>query len=161
MHILPSAQKRGNTHFEAIIHGRSTIEPAIGHMKIAGCLDCNSLQRAPRNAIYAVMCDAGHSLRLIPTKLQLLAARFALAFTCAVGGVPSASGLHQLMTSPDELRGGSAAVMGSKQGYRRQSQLSRQHDAVDDGIDPEHRFAAAADQHLRRLLGANSATGEP
>lgn len=61
-----------------MIHRRSAIEPAIGHMKMDGRLGRNPLKGALGDALHAVMCGAGHNLRLILAKLRLLAARFAL-----------------------------------------------------------------------------------
>ncbi|MNK77833.1 hypothetical protein D3C87_974480 [compost metagenome] len=77
--ILRSGQKRGITRtLKAMIRRRSAIEPAIGHMKMDGRLGRNPLKGALGDALHAVMCGAGHNLRLILAKLRLLAARFAL-----------------------------------------------------------------------------------
>lgn len=77
--ILRSGQKRGITRtLKAMIHRRSAIEPAIGHMKMDGRLGRNPLKGSLGDALHAVMCGAGHNLRLILAKLRLLAARFAL-----------------------------------------------------------------------------------
>ena len=77
--ILRSGQKRGITRtLKAMIHRRSAIEPTIGHMKMDGRLGRNPLKGALGDALHAVMCGAGHNLRLILAKLRLLAARFAL-----------------------------------------------------------------------------------
>lgn len=74
--ILRSGQRRGITRaLKAMIHWRSAIEPAIEHMKMDGRLGRNPLKGALGDA---VMCGAGHNLRLILAKLRLLAARFAL-----------------------------------------------------------------------------------
>ena len=78
--ILRSGQKRGITRtLKAMIHRRSAIEPAIGHMKMDGRLGRNPLKGALGDALHAVMCGAGHNLRLILAKLRLLCARFGLA----------------------------------------------------------------------------------
>jgi IS5 family transposase len=55
----------------AIIRRRSAIEPAIGHMKADGKLGRNWLKSARGDAIYAVLCGAGHNLRMILRKLRL------------------------------------------------------------------------------------------
>ncbi|MDW9249341.1 putative transposase [Burkholderia cepacia] len=55
-----------------MIRRRSAIEPAIGHMKADGKLDRNWLKGALGDAIHAVLCGAGHNLRMIPRKLRLL-----------------------------------------------------------------------------------------
>lgn len=75
--ILRSGQKRGITRsLKAMIHRRSAIESAIGHMKMDGRLGRNPLKGALGDALHAVMCGAGHNLRLILATLRLLAARF-------------------------------------------------------------------------------------
>ncbi|KHK49128.1 hypothetical protein PI87_27115 [Ralstonia sp. A12] len=55
-----------------MIRRRSAIEPVIGHMKADGKLDRNSLKGAVGDAIHAVLCEAGHNLRMILRKLRLL-----------------------------------------------------------------------------------------
>jgi len=74
--ILMSGQKRGITQrLKAMIKRRSAIEPTIGHMKMDGRLDRNPLKGALGDAIHAVMCGAGHNLRLILAALRLYCAR--------------------------------------------------------------------------------------
>lgn len=71
--ILRSGQRRGITRtLKAMIHRRSAIEPTIGHMKTEGRLGRNPLKGALGDALHAVMCGAGHNLRLILAKLRLL-----------------------------------------------------------------------------------------
>jgi IS5 family transposase len=55
----------------AMIRRRSAIEPAIGHMKTDGKLNRNWLKGAMGDAIHAVLCGAGHNLRMILRKLRL------------------------------------------------------------------------------------------
>jgi IS5 family transposase len=55
---------------------RSSIEPAIGHMKMDGRLTRNPLKGAIGDARHAVLCGAGHKLRLILRKLRLFCSRF-------------------------------------------------------------------------------------
>jgi len=63
--------RRGITRgLHAMIRRRSTIEPAIGHMKTDGKLDRNWLKGAMGDAIHAVLCGAGHNLRMILRKLR-------------------------------------------------------------------------------------------
>lgn len=64
-----------------MIHRRSAIEPTIGHMKIDGRLGSNPLKGALGDALHAVMCGAGHNLRLILAKLRLLCACWNIALT--------------------------------------------------------------------------------
>jgi IS5 family transposase len=67
--------RRGITRgLRAMIKRRSAIEPAIGHMKTDGKLDRNWLKGALGDAMHAVLCGAGHNLRMILRKLRLLCA---------------------------------------------------------------------------------------
>lgn len=54
-----------------MIYGISWNEPAIGHMKAEGKLDRNWLKDALGDAIHAVLCGAGHNLRMILRELRL------------------------------------------------------------------------------------------
>jgi IS5 family transposase len=58
-----------------MIHRRSAIEPTIGHMKSDGKLDRNWLNGALGDALNAVLCGAGHNLRLIINKLRACSAK--------------------------------------------------------------------------------------
>ncbi len=73
-----------------MIRRRSAIEPAIGHMKTDGKLDRNWLKGALGDAMHAVLCGAGHNVRMILRKLRLLCAflRAALFNCCIVADVP-------------------------------------------------------------------------
>ena len=74
--ILRSGQKRGITRsLKAMIKRRSAIEPTIGHMKMDGRLDRNPLKGALGDALHAVLCGAGHNIRLLLKKLRLLCAQ--------------------------------------------------------------------------------------
>ena len=78
--ILRSGQKRGVTRaLKAMIKRRSAIEPTIGHMKTDGKLDRNWLKGALGDALHAVLCGAGHNIRLLLRRLQRRLRRF-----CAV-----------------------------------------------------------------------------
>jgi IS5 family transposase len=67
--------RRGITRgLRAMIRRRSAIEPAIGHMKTDGKLDRNWLKGALGDAMHAVLCGAGHNLRMILRKLRLFCA---------------------------------------------------------------------------------------
>ena len=71
--ILRSGQRRGVTRgLKAMIKRRSAIEPTIGHMKTEGRLDRNPLKGALGDALHAVLCGAGHNIRLLMKKLRLL-----------------------------------------------------------------------------------------
>ena len=56
------------------IHRRRMVEPMIGHMKSEGRLGRNWLQGAEGDAIHAVLCGAGHDLRMILRALRLFLA---------------------------------------------------------------------------------------
>jgi IS5 family transposase len=69
--IWKSGQRRGVTRgLKAMIKRRSAIEPTIGHMKNDGKLGRNWLKGALGDAMHAVLCGAGHNIRLIINKLK-------------------------------------------------------------------------------------------
>jgi transposase, IS5 family len=73
--ILRSGQRRGITRtLKKMIKRRSAIEPTIGHMKTDGRLDRNPLKGTLGDALHAVLCGAGHNIRLLLKKLMLLCA---------------------------------------------------------------------------------------
>ncbi|MEY4755368.1 MAG: hypothetical protein RJA34_266, partial [Pseudomonadota bacterium] len=77
--ILRSGQRRGVTQaMKAMIKRRSAIEPAIGHMKMDGRLGRNPLKGAIGDALHAVLCGAGHNIRMLLKKLRLLCAQCGL-----------------------------------------------------------------------------------
>jgi IS5 family transposase len=77
--ILRSGQRRGVTRtLRAMIKRRSAIEPTIGHMKMDGRLGRNPLKGALGDALHAVLCGAGHNIRLLLRKLRLFCARLGL-----------------------------------------------------------------------------------
>jgi hypothetical protein len=55
---------------KAMIKRRSAIEPTIGHMKSDGRLDRNPLKGALGDALHAVLCGAGHNIRLLLSLLR-------------------------------------------------------------------------------------------
>jgi IS5 family transposase len=76
--IYHTGMRKGiSRSLRAIIRRRSAIEPAIGHMKSDGKLGRNWLKGALGDAIHAVLCGAGHNLRMILRKLRLF---YALIF---------------------------------------------------------------------------------
>jgi IS5 family transposase len=60
---LPPALKK-------LLKRRQAIEPTIGHMKTDGLLARNWLKGSEGDAIHAVLCGAGHNLRLILAHLR-------------------------------------------------------------------------------------------
>lgn len=94
--ILMSGQKRGITRsLKAMIKRRSAIEPAIGHMKMDGRLGRNPLKGALGDALHAVMCGAGHNLRLILAALRLLCARIGLSMQALISALLAAPVDHR------------------------------------------------------------------
>jgi IS5 family transposase len=68
--ILRSGQRRGIIQtMKAMLKRRSAIKPTIGHMKTHGRLDRNPLKGALGDALHAVLCGAGHNIRLMLKKL--------------------------------------------------------------------------------------------
>ena len=83
MKICHPGLRRGITRtLRAMIRRRSAVEPAIGHMKADGKLDRNWLKGALGDAINAVLCGAGHNLRMILRKLRLF---YALVLVALLG----------------------------------------------------------------------------
>ncbi len=74
---------------------RGAIEQAIGHMKMGARLARNPLKGALGDALHAVMCGAGHSLRLILAALRLCCARFGLSIQAVIAALLAASHEHQ------------------------------------------------------------------
>ena len=78
--ILRSGQRRGVTQaMRAMFKRRSAIEPAIGHMKMDGRLGRNALKGAIGDALHAVLCGAGHNIRMLLRKLWLFCAQFGVS----------------------------------------------------------------------------------
>lgn len=79
---LPKALKK-------LLKRRQAIEPTIGHMKTDGLLGRNWLKGSDGDAIHAVLCGAGHNIRLILAHLRvLLLALIALLGLQAVARMP-------------------------------------------------------------------------
>jgi IS5 family transposase len=75
--ILRSGQRKGVTKtLKRMILRRSSIEPTIGHMKMDGRLDRNPLKGELGDALHAVLCGAGHNIRLLLKKLRLFCPPF-------------------------------------------------------------------------------------
>ena len=98
--IWLSGQKRGVTPaIKKAIHRRSAIEPAIGHMKNDGRLRRNWLKGSLGDALHAVLCGAGHNLRMILRALRLCFAFLLVGLwvSDARGGMQSAKSLSLLV----------------------------------------------------------------
>lgn len=89
--VWRSGLRRGVTRrLKQDIKRRSAIEPMIGHMKNEGLLRRNWLRGSLGDALHAVLCGAGHNLRMILRKLRLLRARI-LALLETLSAFPGAS----------------------------------------------------------------------
>lgn len=71
----------------------------IGHMKADGLLDRNWLKGALGDAMHAVMCGAGHNLRMILAHLRVLL--LALLGLLAIAAAPTA-----MPSRTNAMRGG-------------------------------------------------------
>ena len=71
--VLISGSRRGLTPpLKALLRRRSAIEPEIGHMKTDGRLARCPLKGTRGDAIFAVLCGSGHSIRKILNHLRKL-----------------------------------------------------------------------------------------
>ena len=68
---------------------------SIGHIKLDGRLARNPLKGALGDALHAVMCGAGHNLRLILAALRLYCTRFGLSMQAVIAALIAASHEHQ------------------------------------------------------------------
>ncbi len=92
--ILRSGQRRGITRtLKAMILRRSAIEPTIGHMKMDGRIGRNPLKGALGDALHAVLCGAGHNLRLLMKQLRLFCADIRQVFRLLIAAIRRAHAL--------------------------------------------------------------------
>ena len=70
--LLVSHTRRLPKHLKKLLKRRQVVEPMIGHMKSDGLLDRNWLKGALGDAMHAVLCGAGHNLRMILAHLRVL-----------------------------------------------------------------------------------------
>ena len=100
--IWRSGQKRGVTaSIRKAIHRRSMVEPMIGHMKSEGRLGRNWLQGVEGDAIHAVLCGAGHNLRMILRALRLFLAHIFMALLECVA-ITGQDGCTKMVIQPPE-----------------------------------------------------------
>ena len=82
--LLVSHTRRLPKNLKKLLKRRQVVEPMIGHMKTDGLLDRNWLKGALGDAMHAVLCGAGHNLRMILAHLRVLycalVAQLVLAF---------------------------------------------------------------------------------
>jgi IS5 family transposase len=77
--VFISGQRRGVTPtIKKELRRRSAVEPVIGHMKEDGKLGRNWLKGSIGDKINALLCGAGHNMRIILRKLRELLSFFAL-----------------------------------------------------------------------------------
>jgi len=74
--LLVSHTRRLPKHLKKLLKRRQVVEPMIGHMKTDGLLDRNWLKGALGDAMHAVLCGAGHNLRMILAHLRVLYCAF-------------------------------------------------------------------------------------
>jgi len=83
--VFLARQKRGLTPtIRKELRRRNGIEPVIGHMKSDGHLERHHLKGAEGDAINAVLCGAGHNLRLLARWLRRLLVALLRAFLRAL-----------------------------------------------------------------------------
>lgn len=76
------------------------LEPMIGHMKADELLDRNWLKGALGDAMHAILCGAGHNLRMIVAHLRVLYAAFSAQLILLLSvTVPAPRSSHQLGSS--------------------------------------------------------------
>jgi IS5 family transposase len=70
--LLISHTRRLPARLKRLIKRRQVVEPMIGHMKSDGLLGRNWLKGTLGDAMHAVLCGAGHNLRMILAHLRVL-----------------------------------------------------------------------------------------
>lgn len=70
--LLLSHTRRLPKKLKKLLKRRQVVEPMIGHMKSDGLLDRNWLKGALGDAMHAILCGAGHNLRMILAHLRVL-----------------------------------------------------------------------------------------
>lgn len=96
--VLISGRRRGMTpQMKKELKRRSAVEPVIGHMKTDGKLGRNYLLGELGDRINALLCGAGHNIRLILKKLRekllFLFAELLLAFWRCSDGQTNGTGV--------------------------------------------------------------------
>ena len=70
--LLVSHTRRLPRALKKLLKRRQAIEPVIGHMKTDGLLNRNWLKGTLGDAMHALLCGAGHNLRMILAHLRVL-----------------------------------------------------------------------------------------
>jgi IS5 family transposase len=90
--VFISGQRRGMTRApKRALRRRSAIEPTIGHMKTDGRLSRSPLKGTLGDALHAVLCGAGHNIRLILAHLRALWAQILVALLRLIAGASARS----------------------------------------------------------------------
>jgi IS5 family transposase len=99
--ILISGRRRGLTpQMKKELKRRSAIEPVIGHMKSDGKLGRNYLSGILGDKINALLCGAGHNIRIILRKLrEILSFVVLVALIGKLWSQPTWCGWNQTMSS--------------------------------------------------------------
>lgn len=76
--IYKARQKRGvdTRRLKRALKRRNAIEPIIGHLKNDGLLGRNYLEGEVGDALHAILCGAGHNIRMILRRLRLFLPHF-------------------------------------------------------------------------------------
>jgi IS5 family transposase len=70
--LLISRTRRLPKALKKLLKRRQVVEPMIGHMNADGLLGKNWLKGANGDALHALLCGAGHNLRMILRHLRVL-----------------------------------------------------------------------------------------
>ena len=70
--LLVSHTRRLPARLKRLLKRRQVVEPMIGHMKADGLLGRNWLKGTIGDAMHAILCGAGHNLRMILAHLRVL-----------------------------------------------------------------------------------------
>ena len=70
--LLISHTRRLPKRLKKLLKRRQVVEPMIGHMEADGLLAKNWLKGATGDALHAILCGAGHNLRMILAHLRVL-----------------------------------------------------------------------------------------
>ncbi len=76
--IYKARQKRGvdTRRLKRALKRRNAIEPVIGHLKNDGLLGRNYLKGELGDALHAILCGAGHNIRMILRRLRIFLSHF-------------------------------------------------------------------------------------
>ena len=88
--LLISHTRRLPRRLKKLLKRRQVVEPMIGHMKSDGLLGKNWLKGELGDAMHAILCGAGHNLRMILAHLRVLLFVF-VAWLLIAGGIVTAA----------------------------------------------------------------------